>query len=57
MILFKEIPAEVCKQCGEIYCAPYGIEMMDTVMKGFYPASISLVVFLRPDQALSDLTV
>lgn len=29
IILFEDIPAEVCKQCGEAYFAPAIVEAMD----------------------------
>ena len=38
MILFKAIPAEVCKQCGETYFTPEVIEMVDKVTAGKYEA-------------------
>ena len=46
MILFREIPAEVCKQCGETYFAPEALEMMDRVVTGKYKVkkSVSLPV-------------
>jgi YgiT-type zinc finger domain-containing protein len=29
IILFEDMPAEVCEQCGEIYFSPDTLEMMD----------------------------
>ncbi|MCK4249464.1 MAG: YgiT-type zinc finger protein [Candidatus Omnitrophica bacterium] len=29
LILFQQIPAEVCKQCGEVYFSPKVIETFD----------------------------
>ncbi len=31
IVLFKAIPAEVCKQCGEVYFTPDVVEMMDNL--------------------------
>ena len=29
IIIFEDIPAEVCEQCGEVYFSPDAIEIMD----------------------------
>ncbi len=29
IIIFKDLPAEVCKQCGEVYLSPEVIEKID----------------------------
>lgn len=29
IVLFEDIPAEVCEQCGEVYFSPDTIEIMD----------------------------
>jgi len=29
IVIFEDIPAEVCKQCGEVYFAPNIVETMD----------------------------
>ena len=34
VIIFKDIPAEVCSQCGEAYFDPDVVEMMDDVTLG-----------------------
>lgn len=31
LVLFKQAPAEVCKQCGEIYLKPEVVEIFDKV--------------------------
>ena len=48
MILFKQIPAEVCKQCGETYFAPDVIEIMDKVMAGEYEIKESINIPVVP---------
>ena len=34
VIIFKDVPAEVCSQCGEVYFDPDVVEMMDEVTLG-----------------------
>lgn len=34
VFIFKNVPAEVCSQCGEIYFAPQELEKMDKVVQG-----------------------
>jgi YgiT-type zinc finger domain-containing protein len=34
IIVFEDVPAEVCQQCGEIYFLPEVLEMMDAVTMG-----------------------
>jgi YgiT-type zinc finger domain-containing protein len=34
VIIFKDVPAEVCSQCGEVYFEPDMIEAMDNVTMG-----------------------
>jgi len=29
IIIFRELPAEVCKQCGEVYLSPEVVEKID----------------------------
>jgi hypothetical protein len=48
MILFKQIPAEVCKQYGETYFAPDVIEIMDKVITGEYKTKESINIPVVP---------
>ncbi len=32
IVLFEDVPAEVCQQCGEIYFAPEVLRAMDEVI-------------------------
>ena len=32
VFIFKNVPAEVCRQCGEIYFGPEALERMDEVV-------------------------
>jgi YgiT-type zinc finger domain-containing protein len=34
LIIFKDVPADVCSQCGEVYFEPDVVEMMDDVTLG-----------------------
>ena len=34
IFIFKNVPAEVCTQCGEIYLGPEALEKMDRVVAG-----------------------
>lgn len=34
IFLFKNVPAEVCTQCGETYFGPEALEKMDKVVVG-----------------------
>jgi YgiT-type zinc finger domain-containing protein len=34
LYLFRNVPAEVCTQCGEVYFGPEALEAMDTVVLG-----------------------
>ena len=31
VLIFENVPAEVCQQCGEIYFGPEALKMMDQV--------------------------
>lgn len=33
LVLFKQAPAEVCKQCGEVYLKPEVVEVFDKTME------------------------
>ena len=38
LYLFRNVPAEVCAQCGEVYFGPETLEAMDrTVLEGAKP--------------------
>lgn len=44
IFIFKNVPAEVCTQCGEIYFGPEALEKMDpTVSDAVEPKEISQV--------------
>jgi len=32
IFIFKNVPAEVCTQCGETYFGPEGLEQMDRIV-------------------------
>lgn len=32
IILFEDVPAEVCQQCGEVYFSPDALQAMDRVV-------------------------
>jgi YgiT-type zinc finger domain-containing protein len=34
VFIFKNVPAEVCTQCGETYFGPEALEKIDQVVKG-----------------------
>lgn len=34
VLIFKNVPAEVCTQCGETYFEPEALEKMDRVVAG-----------------------
>ncbi|MBI4528707.1 MAG: YgiT-type zinc finger protein, partial [Deltaproteobacteria bacterium] len=44
VFIFKNVPAEVCSQCGETYFGPEALEKMDRVVTGLpEPKEISPV--------------
>ena len=47
VVIFDDVPAEVCQQCGEVYFSPDTVELFDTIVReGGEPASvISVPVF------------
>lgn len=47
LYLFRNVPAEVCSQCGEVYFAPEVLEAMDrAVLGGTAPEShVSVPVY------------
>ncbi len=55
LILFKETPAEVCKQCGEIYFRPEVLEAFDraTTHAGEIKESVQVPVVPFADLAKS----
>ena len=50
IIIFENVPAEVCTQCGEVYFSPEVLETMDKdTLEGTPPdKSISVPVFSLP---------
>ena len=47
VVIFEDVPAEVCQQCGEVYFSPDTIEMFDRIVReGGKPATVvSVPVF------------
>ena len=47
IIIFEDVPAEVCQQCGETYFSPEVLEKMDEVTLGEEKpkATISVPIF------------
>jgi len=47
VLIFEDVPAEVCQQCGEVYFGPEALKMMDQVTLGQLeaPAYLSVPVF------------
>ena len=47
IIVFEDVPAELCQQCGEVYLEPHVLEVMDHLTSvGAKPkATISVPVF------------
>ena len=47
IIVFEDVPAEVCQQCGEVYFSPEVLEKMDAVTMGEEEpkATISVPIF------------
>ena len=47
IMVFEDVPAEVCQQCGEVYLAPQVLEAMDHIATGDAKpsATISIPVF------------
>ena len=47
IVIFENVPAEVCTQCGEVYFSPEVLGMMDKATLGRTPPdkSISVPVF------------
>ena len=52
IFLFKDVPAEVCKQCGETYFRPDVLERMDEVATSdmMPKATVSVPVFSLLDK-------
>ncbi len=50
IVIFENVPAEVCTQCGEVYFSPEVLEMMDKVTLERTPPdkSIAVPVFSLP---------
>jgi YgiT-type zinc finger domain-containing protein len=34
VLIFEDVPAEVCQQCGEVYFAPQALKQMDELTIG-----------------------
>lgn len=53
IVVFDDVPAEVCQQCGEIYFRPEVLEWMDeAVLEELKPKTrISIPVFSMPELA------
>ena len=51
MLLFEDVPAEVCRQCGEVYFSPDILEIMDHIATGDIApkAEVSIPVFSIAD--------
>ena len=47
IIVFEDVPAELCQQCGEVYLDPHILEAMDqlTTSGGEPKATLSVPVF------------
>jgi hypothetical protein len=43
-LIFEDVPAEVCQQCGEVYFGPEALKMMDQVTLGQLEAAAYLSV-------------
>ena len=54
ILLFEEVPAEVCQQCGETYFHPDVLEIMDKIAtSGSEPqTTISIPVFSMSNVAI-----
>lgn len=44
VLIFEDVPAEVCQQCGEVYFGPEALRMMDEVTLGQSQATTYLSV-------------
>lgn len=53
IIIFDDVPAEVCLQCGEVYFSPEALERMDkaTLTEIEPKATVSIPVFSLPEIA------
>ena len=53
LFLFEDVPAEVCRQCGEVYFSPDVLEAMDHIAaSGMEPkTAVSIPVFSMADAA------
>ncbi|MDH7486233.1 MAG: type II toxin-antitoxin system MqsA family antitoxin [Anaerolineae bacterium] len=51
IVVFEDVPAEVCQQCGEVYFRPEVLEKMDeAVLEELKPkARLSIPVFSMPE--------
>jgi YgiT-type zinc finger domain-containing protein len=44
VFIFKDVQADVCQQCGEVYFGPEALKRMDEVVLGNQPAATQLSV-------------
>ena len=53
LIIFDDVPAEVCQQCGEVYFSPEVLERMDNaVLAAIKPKRVVCIpVFSLPEAA------
>jgi YgiT-type zinc finger domain-containing protein len=51
IIIFDDVPAEVCQQCGEVYFSPEVLKLMDEMtLRDYQPkAVIPVPVFSLPE--------
>jgi len=52
IIIFDDVPAEVCQQCGEVYFSPEVLKLMDEMtLQDYKPkAVLSVPVFSLPER-------
>ncbi|MBM3134854.1 MAG: type II toxin-antitoxin system MqsA family antitoxin [Chloroflexi bacterium] len=52
IIIFDDVPAEVCQQCGEVYFSPEVLKLMDEMtLQDYQPkAVIPVPVFSLPER-------
>lgn len=52
IVIFDNVPAEVCQQCGEVYLSPEVLQLMDEMtLQDYQPkAVLSVPVFSLPER-------
>jgi len=52
IVIFDDVPAEVCQQCGEVYLSPEVLQLMDEMtLQDYQPkAVLSVPVFSLPER-------